>query len=208
VTELILAYFDARWRISPETRILFLDLGSNTGQAFSIFSKIFSQGKVTFELFEPNPHCFEILTLLAQDFPGSAKCHQKAVGTLNGFGLLYGLAEDEGGRFSVGASLLEEHNPSSREHAVRVEVFDFAQFLEERRGEYDLVVVKMDIEGSELEVLDHLIRTKSIEIIDVLYVEFHSSFVSEDKLEIVMAREHEIVSTLRGLGSLKFRKWH
>lgn len=212
VTELIFAYVDSRWRISPATRILFLDLGSNTGQAFSVFSKIFVRGNITFELFEPNPHCFELLTRLIQDFPGSAECHQKAVGTANRSSLLYGLAEDEGGRFSQGASLLSEHNSSqyhaSREHALRVEIFDFAQFLEERRGEFDVVVVKMDIEGAEIEVLNHLIETKSIDVVDVLYVEFHSQYFSGAEVGSAMAKERVLKSTLRGLDSLRFRTWH
>ena len=212
VIEMAFVYVDSRWRIGPATRILFLDLGSNTGQAFSVFSKIFVRGKVTFELFEPNPHCFEILTRLTRDFPGSAECHQKAVGTANGSALLYGLAEDEGGKFSQGASLLAQHNSSkydpSREQALLVEVLDFAQFLEDQRGEFDVVVAKMDIEGAEIEVLNHLIQTKSIDVLDVLYVEFHSQFYAGAEAVTAMEKERVLKSTLKGLDFLRFRTWH
>jgi len=212
LTELVFAYFDARWRISPESRILFLDLGANTGQAFSFFSKVFSRGKVTFELFEPNPHCLETLTAVVQDFRGKAILHQKAVGTGNTSALLYGLAVDEGGPLSQGASLLLEHNSSryrpSSEQAVRVEVVDLAPFLERRRNQYDLVVVKMDIEGMEIELLNHLVQTQAIEAIDVLYLELHSSYLSETEQKEAVAAEMRITSALRRLGSLRFRAWH
>ena len=56
---------------------------------------------------------------------------------------------------------------------IQVESIDFARFLKSTAEESDRVIVKLDIEGSEYEVLNHLINTGAIYLIDDLICEFH-----------------------------------
>lgn len=56
---------------------------------------------------------------------------------------------------------------------IQVESIDFAKFLKSTATESDRVIVKLDIEGSEYEVLAHLINTGAIYLIDDLICEFH-----------------------------------
>lgn len=210
--ELGFAYFDSRWGVTASTQILFLDLGSNTGQAFSVFSKIFLHGNVTFELFEPNPNCKEPLSRLADMSSAQVTIHQAAAGTDDREALLFGLAESEGGLISQGASILPNHNSSiyssSYDAAVEVQVVDFSRFLKERSRGADLVVVKMDIEGAEVDLLRKLLDEGTIGLINVLYVEFHSAYFKGIESERVRKEERKIEEELRKVKSLRLRRWH
>mmetsp|Transcript_39056 Transcript_39056/g.124346 ORF Transcript_39056/g.124346 Transcript_39056/m.124346 type:complete len:262 (+) Transcript_39056:303-1088(+) len=54
-----------------------------------------------------------------------------------------------------------------------IQAIDFADFLQRRFTQDDFVVVKVDIEGAEYAVLDRLISTGAIDLVDDLYVEWH-----------------------------------
>ena len=61
------------------------------------------------------------------------------------------------------------------ERSVRVRTIDFAQWLGERFCRADAVDVKMDIEGAEFQVLEHLLRTGRADLIDTLAIEWHTT---------------------------------
>lgn len=48
-----------------------------------------------------------------------------------------------------------------------------AKFLRERYKPDDYVVVKIDVEGSEYALFDHLLETGSASLMDELFVEWH-----------------------------------
>ncbi|MGW8324094.1 MAG: FkbM family methyltransferase [Desulfobacterales bacterium] len=56
---------------------------------------------------------------------------------------------------------------------VIVKTIDFAKHIIEQSKKYEKIVVKMDIEGAEYEVVEHLIETGAIDHIDTMYVEWH-----------------------------------
>ena len=66
----------------------------------------------------------------------------------------------------------------------------------------------MDIEGLEVELLEHLIDTDTIRKIDYLYVEFHSQFQKEEESEVRKQRELEIVRYIESHTDIKLRIWH
>ena len=70
------------------------------------------------------------------------------------------------------------------------------------------IVLKMDIEGAEIELLEHLISTGSIALINILYIEFHSEYQSPDASRITKQREDIILEALSGISTLKVRIWH
>ncbi|KAL7146414.1 hypothetical protein ABFS83_06G039400 [Erythranthe nasuta] len=56
---------------------------------------------------------------------------------------------------------------------TKVEAFDFVDWLERMVGPDDFVVVKMDVEGTEIVLIDELVRRGTICLIDELFMECH-----------------------------------
>ena len=69
----------------------------------------------------------------------------------------------------------KQSNRISVDRFIEVETIDFADWLAKHLSRDDYVVCKMDVEGAEFDVLEHLLRTKQIDLIDVLLVEWHVS---------------------------------
>merc|ERR1712194_81991 len=63
-----------------------------------------------------------------------------------------------------------------------VRLFNFSLFLQMHVRENDFVVVKMDIEGSEYNILPSLISSGSLGLIDELFLEAHYSRKSHSDL--------------------------
>lgn len=59
---------------------------------------------------------------------------------------------------------------------IIVDTIDFKKFLKEKSIEYDKICVKMDIEGAEFQIIDDLIKTDNLQLIDMLFVEMHARF--------------------------------
>lgn len=55
----------------------------------------------------------------------------------------------------------------------KTECFDLSKWIKSSFDKNDFIVLKLDIEGAEYEVLDHLINTDVISYINVLCVEWH-----------------------------------
>jgi hypothetical protein len=59
-----------------------------------------------------------------------------------------------------------------------VECIDFSEFLKNNIEKNSEVICKMDIEGAEFEVLDKIINDKTVKLIDILYIEWHSHLLN------------------------------
>jgi FkbM family methyltransferase len=70
-------------------------------------------------------------------------------------------------------------DPSSFE-VIEVQGFDLSEFLLKLPKRTEYVVVKMDIEGAEFIVLEHLVRNATHTIMDKLYVEFHDRYMGPE----------------------------
>ncbi|MBT8355111.1 MAG: FkbM family methyltransferase [Desulfobacterales bacterium] len=58
---------------------------------------------------------------------------------------------------------------------IEVKAIDFSDWLTINVSPDDYVVCKMDVEGAEFDVLEHLLKTKKMALINVLLVEWHPS---------------------------------
>jgi|GEM_PF-4111572 len=56
---------------------------------------------------------------------------------------------------------------------VKVKAIDFAEWLKNIQAEYDYIVVKMNIEGSEYVLMPQFIERNLLDKIDELYIEVH-----------------------------------
>ena len=138
--------------------------------------------------------------------------HNCGVGVVSGSFYFYGLDENEGGRFSEGGSIIKNHNSSlyqtSSKNAIKVDVINFSEYLEKKSENFDKIIVKMDIEGAEVDLLEHLILRGSMKNIDILYVEFHSQYQQTQQSKATKDRELRILKSLSKISTIKVRIWH
>jgi FkbM family methyltransferase len=104
----------------------------------------------------------------------------------------------------VGSSLFEEKLckvegklvPDYWLDSIEVQCLDFSKWIFENfNGKKDKITLKLDIEGAEYQVLQHMIETKSISLISKLFVEFHSDTLPDKK-----CLELDIVEKIKSLG--------
>lgn len=206
------ALFDSKVVLSRNEPVLFVDCGSNIGQGYKWFSVFYNKKNIDFHLFEPNPYCHPYLETIEGNANGMVKLYKAGVGTINGTVKFYGLADSEGGKLSHGGSIKREHNSglykASENETIEVEIIDFSAYLTAQSKQYRQIVVKMDIEGAEIDLLENLISSGKINLIDILYVEFHSQYQSPSHSRFTSAREDQIVSRLKKQSSIKLRMWH
>ena len=190
---------------------LFIDAGANLGQGFGWFSKRFDDPDMVFELLEPNPYCQTALADLVARCERQATVLPVALGAEAGKLKFYGLSDDQGGATSQGGSIVKDHNSayyaSDETTAIEVDVIDTCAYLKARARDYDIIVMKMDIEGAELDVLDAMLEDGCIDAIDTLYVEFHSQYRVGEARQRAAARERDLIGRLRRRG-LRLRIWH
>lgn len=209
--EHILAKKDAS-SFKSSDKILFLDLGSNLGQGYNWFKKYYDHLNIKFELFEPNPYCCDELEKIPEVKSGKVRLNNFGVGINSGSYNLYGLDSNEGGKFAQGGSIVKEHNSDLYEvtenNAIKVNLIDFSNYLASTSCKFEKIIVKMDIEGAEVELLEHLIKEGTIDHIAILYVEFHSQYQILSQSKITRNRERKILKLLSQRDNLKVRIWH
>ncbi len=206
------AFLDSKFVYSKTDKVLFLDCGANLGQGYTWFSKFFNQSNVHFELFEPNPNCIEHLRNLPSVANGNVTLNQFGIGTQDGVVKFFGTDSTEGGSLSQGGSIIQTHNSNhysaSHETAIEVQIIDFSKYLAEKASHYDKIIVKMDIEGAEVDLLEKMIADGSIDLMDVLYVEFHSEYQKPAESAVTQLREQRIINIIRQSTQVRLRIWH
>jgi FkbM family methyltransferase len=212
VMEHIYVYKDSNYLKRKSKKILFVDLGANLGQGYSWFSRYYNSSNTFFELFEPNPYCFTELQKLPDVKNNKIKVYNVGVGPIAGNFKFYGISQKEGGKFSEGGSIVEDHNsimyPKHHDPATNVKIINFSEFLKQKSKEFKTIVVKMDIEGAEVDLLEKMINDNSIKLISYLYVEFHSQYQELSRSMITKKRENNIINIIKSMNSTNIRIWH
>lgn len=158
---------------------LFLDCGGHVGESISNFkdTKVYKDSDWTIHTFEPHDELADRMISVDDE---DVTLHRKAVWVEDGSITFYptGSRSDYIGVKDVpwGSSTVVEKKTSGdirKKAATEVDCLDFSAFIEKEAKDKDIVILKMDIEGAEYKVIDHLISTGTIEQVDVLFVEFH-----------------------------------
>ena len=194
-------------------RGLFLDCGSNIGQGFEFFKKYYPNKLYDYILFEPNPYCFEVLLkkYTGQEITG-LRLENVAIGVKDTDVDFYGIEDEKGGIYSVGGTVLPEHNSkiyAYPDHAsLQVRSINFADFLLDilRENQYPFVILKLDIEGGEYQVLESLVAKDLISRFETIYVEFHSQYMEENIRKIYSAKEKVFMNHAR-ISKTRMIKW-
>ena len=145
-----------------------IDCGANVGE----MTAVMAEGGARVHAFEPNPHACAVLRRKFQSDP-RVQIHEAAVHTSDGALRLY-LHENSGQDevyWSNGSSLLADKPNVCGERFVEVRTIDLAAFIAALPDRVRLI--KMDIEGAEIDVLRHLIETESLTRVDFMFVETH-----------------------------------
>lgn len=167
--EIALDNIALRLAISPGDIVL--DCGANVGDITSKFAR----SGATVYAFEPNKLCFDIITKRFALMPnvhclnnGMMDCNcQLDLATPEPHAGFDALDTTLAASFKV-EGLRTDHYEIKRESVACVDVDHFIRSLGKR-----VRLMKIDIEGSEIQVINRLIDTNAIDLIDYLVVETH-----------------------------------
>lgn len=169
---------------------IFIDGGGNWRHIVDRYLKLAKFDEVY--VFEPNP-------IFHDSYNNSGyNLIKKAIWTKNGHMPFY-ISKDEN---QVASSLLKEKLckvdskkiPYWHDQPIEVECIDFSKWISQF-NELNNIILKLDIEGSEYDVLWKMIKDGSINRVNKLYVEFHSDTIFSKKKE-----ENELIAALRSYG--------
>ncbi|MBX4206187.1 FkbM family methyltransferase [Candidatus Parcubacteria bacterium] len=148
-----------------------IDCGANVGK----FTTKMAKPGVTVYAFEPDPHAFKVLESKFKDNTGVVLMN-KAVSARAGRGKLYfdkRSSADEVA-WSIRSTLLAEKPNMDLKAFFEVEIIDLAEFIQ--GIEKPIGLMKMDIEGAEVDVLNKLIDLGLTKRIRNIVVETHERF--------------------------------
>jgi FkbM family methyltransferase len=149
-----------------------IDCGANVGK---ITLRLAARPGVTVYAFEPDPNAFEALKSNTQGLK-NVVCINKAVSDHSGKAKIY--FSDRYGenpeKWSTGTTLLAEKPNINRNNFTEVEVIDLCQFIESM--EQPIGLIKMDIEGEEVRILNKMIDLGLTHKVRKIAVETHERF--------------------------------
>ncbi len=178
--------------INKESTII--DCGANRGDITALFAK---RGAKVYA-FEPDPLAFQALV---ERFKKNKNvvCFQKGVWDRNGKETLYfhRARDKEEMALTVSSSLIKEKVNIDANNGREVEIVDLTEFIENLRTRVDLI--KIDIEGAEIQVLKKIIRNESYKKTGQIFVETHENKISSQKKDI---KEIKQEIRKRGIGNI------
>lgn len=148
-----------------------IDCGANSGE----ISLLFAKTKAKVYAFEPDPLAFSALQQRTKRFP-NVTCYQKGVGAATLTTRMYfhrerAILNDEA--YSVSSSIIEEKNNIDPNNYIDIEIIDLSEFINSVDGQ--VAVVKIDIEGAEIEAMEKIIKDETYKKVDLLLVETHET---------------------------------
>jgi len=192
----------------------YIDLGAYDGELLQeIISKFPSFDQ--YIAFEPIP-------ILCERFKKRFKKDQKvsiiqaAASTINKknkkFYICYckerGGCKGKGTEVGTGSTLLKVKGTGNikKNVFINVETIDFSKYIVENFKRKDYIVLKIDIEGKEYDLLEHMIKNNSISYINKIYCEWHYHKIKKHwdnyhKIKIKNKKRHDkLIGELNKLG--------
>ena len=147
---------------------LIIDVGANVGE----FSKLFFGIGCEIVAIEPNLNAYKKLSELSTKYK-KIKPLNAAACTFNGEAslFLHENAREDNLYYSTGSSLLSNKTNVDSNNFEKVCAIDLSEFIKNQRRPIRLL--KIDIEGYEVELIPHLINNSALDYISFLLVETH-----------------------------------
>lgn len=89
--------------------------------------------------------------------------------------------------FTVGSSIIAEKQNVDTQRTQDIEVIDLVAFLQEQKQKVDLI--KLDIEGAEIEILKKIIATDTHQLFNRMYVETHETKIPSQKKDLDLIKQ-------------------
>ena len=164
-----------------------IDLGANVGE----YTNIMAVKAKRVIAFEPDPWAHAQLQANVADLDNII-IENAAAGTWDGTVLLYRRTgfESNPTSNSQSSSVIAAKNNVCLEEAVEVEQIDFIAYL--NNLDENIGIVKIDIEGAEVELLENLFnRPDILKRIDYIFIETHESRIPGHEPRVKKLRESE-----------------
>ena len=152
-----------------------IDLGANLGK----FTRTMASRAGYVIAFEPDPWTFASLQANVSDLD-NVGLENAAAGTRdeNIFLFRHGQFDEDPARYSEASSVIGTKNDVTDRGSVEVRQIDFVKYLEEL--DEDIGVLKIDIEGAEVEILETLFgRPDILKRINYIFAETHEKRIPE-----------------------------
>ena len=180
---------------------VFLDIGFNKGQSVNHFIDIVPDYKeYEIHIFEPDKRNFPHIEKYCNKYSNIVP-HRDVVYTYDGIIKFYYA------RASYGNTVVLEKTTGniSKGNFKELPCIDLAKFLIKNFTLDDYIILKMDIEGAEYKVIQHLIEADVIKYVDDLFVEFHGGKLRKPYLK---KNEHEnLINKIYNLGFNNCKSW-
>ena len=177
--------------IIPWRRHLFVDCGGHDGCSIRRFRKDFDpKGRFEIVTFEPNAAFAGCYSALPRH-----GLIQAAVSDRNGVQDFFLDREDGDGstlfrnkltRETGGFGTLDTANPAT------VRTVDLSSWIRQNTTMFDYVILKLDVEGAEYDILEKMVRDRTIRRLAHLFVEWHW-----DRIGIPHDRHEKLLLTLQ-----------
>ena len=171
--------FDDALRHSADK--LCIDLGANIGE----YTQKMAKAVKAVIAFEPDPWAYAQLQLNLADFT-NVRTENAAASTEDGSTLLWRHKrfDDHPAEYSISSSLMSsKFDVVDHEQAVEVQSINFVDYLCDLNN--DIGIIKMDIEGAEVEILEALLDRPDLLLrIDYIFVETHERHYPEHVVQV------------------------
>ena len=177
-----------------------IDVGANVG----LVSECLARRGSKVISFEPNVAAFSTLEMVAAKFK-NIEARNVAVGTKNKIVKLYlhkdsASTEDD---LSQASSLLSNKPNVSTKFFEEVQERDFAEFSHSLKSPIELL--KIDIEGFEIELINHLLDRNALDHVNKVYVETHERKFTE---LTDLTKKLKVRIKAKGYENKFFYDWH
>ena len=154
-----------------------IDCGANVGE----FTKLFLEKGFFVDAFEPDPIAINELKKNCKNNK-NLNLFQSAVGLKDNTQKLFRYRKfDENDPYSTQGSSLLDYRSGTNKPFVEIKVIDFINHINKQKK--DISLLKMDIEGSEIEILNKIIDLNMHDKIKYIFVESHERFLHKLGLE-------------------------
>lgn len=166
---------------------IFIDLGFNKGQSVKFFYNLIpDSAEYEIHAFEPDPSNFSSF----ENF-NNVNFHKKAAWIRDGVVKFY--LGSESFASTINSSKITN---IKQDRFIETECLDICKFITDNFDKDDYIILKIDIEGAEYELLNHMLSNNCLEYINDLFVEFHLGKITN----ITSDQHNDLINKLQSLG--------
>jgi len=183
---------------------IFLDFGTHKGEGLlEFFEKKIIDSTFEVHTFEPTPGLGteEAINKLRNinGFPQNIHFYNKAVWIQDGTILFNNRMDHASHIINIGFNCDQEEKNYI---PIEIESIDISKFIDSLPESY--IICKMDIEGSEFQVLRYLLYTRSINKINKIFVEFHPKLMNNESILTM----NFLINSIKNSTNTELALWH